>query len=110
MARRGLTPGDTSGYGFYNVRLREGLRQYLLPDTTKIDTNSFDNDDPLPAIETHDASKSLFDRLFGRSKKDTSGNNQPLKPDTLQKTRKELRQERREQRRKEKEKEKAAKL
>ncbi|RYD71506.1 MAG: penicillin-binding protein, partial [Sphingobacteriales bacterium] len=28
MARRGLTPGDTSGYGFYNVRLREGLRQY----------------------------------------------------------------------------------
>lgn len=108
MARRGLTPGDTSGYGFYNVRLREGLRQYLLPDTTKIDTNSFDNEDPLPAVETQDASKNLFDRLFGRSKKDTTSNRQPLKTDTVQKTRKELRQERREQRRKEKEKEKAA--
>ncbi|SMC69770.1 transglycosylase domain-containing protein [Pedobacter africanus] len=110
MARRGLTPGDTSGYGFYNVRLREGLRQYLLPDTTKIDTNSFDNEDPLPAVETQDASKNLFDRLFGRSKKDTTSNRQPLKTDTVQKTRKELRQERREQRRKEKEKEKAAQL
>lgn len=103
MARRGLTPGDTSGYGFYNVRLREGLRQYLLPDSAKIDTNAFDNDDPLPAIETQDASKNLFDRLFGRPKKDTT-TIQPIKTDTAQKTRKELRQERREQRRKEKEK------
>lgn len=110
MARRGLTPGDTSGYGFYNVRLREGLRQYLLPDTTKIDTNSFDNEDPLPAVETQDASKNLFDRLFGRSKKDTTSSRQPVKTDSVQKTRKELRQERREQRRKEKEKEKAAQL
>lgn len=110
MARRGLTPGDTSGYGFYNVRLREGLRQYLLPDTTKIDTNSFDNEDPLPAVETQDASKNLFDRLFGRAKKDTASTRQPVKTDTVQKTRKELRQERREQRRKEKEKEKAAQL
>jgi hypothetical protein len=99
MARRGLTPGDTSGYGFYNVRLREGLRQYLLPDTTKIDTNSFDNEDPLPAVETQDASKNLFDRLFGRSKKDTTSSRQPVKTDSVQKTRKELRQERREQRR-----------
>ncbi|WP_316810502.1 biosynthetic peptidoglycan transglycosylase [Pedobacter heparinus] len=109
MARRGLTPGDTSGYGFYNVRLREGLRQYLLPDSAKIDTNAFDNDDPLPAIETQDASKNLFDRLFGRSKKDTTAI-QPIKIDSAQKTKKELRQERREQRRKEKEKEKAGQL
>lgn len=109
MAKRGLTQSDTSGYGFYNVRLREGLRQYLLPDTTKIDTNAFDNDDPLPVIETQDASKNLFDRLFGRSKKDTTGA-QPAKIDTLQKTRKELRLERREQRKKEKELEKAGKL
>ncbi|MBE9600702.1 biosynthetic peptidoglycan transglycosylase [Pedobacter sp. MC2016-24] len=102
MARRGLTQNDTSGYGFYNVRLRDGLRQYLLPDSAKIDTNSVDNDDPLPVIETQDASKNLFDRLFGRGKKDTTGTLQN-KPDTLQKTKKELRQERREQRRKEKE-------
>jgi hypothetical protein len=103
MARRGLTPGDTSGYGFYNVRLREGLRQYLLPDSAKIDTNAFDNDDPLPVIETQDASKNLFDRLFGRPKKDTASI-QPAKVDTLEKSRKELRLERREQRKKDKEK------
>jgi hypothetical protein len=105
MAGRGLTATDSSGYGFYNVRLREGLRKYLLPDSTKIDTNAFDNDDPLPAIETHDAPKSLFDRIFGKQKKDTTA----VKTDTT-KTRKELRQERREQRKKEKEQEKAKQL
>ncbi|TKC58106.1 penicillin-binding protein [Pedobacter hiemivivus] len=105
MAGRGLTATDSSGYGFYNVRLREGLRKYLLPDSTKIDTNAFDNDDPLPAVETHDAPKSLFDRIFGKQKKDTTA----VKTDTT-KTRKELRQERREQRKKEKEQEKAKQL
>ncbi len=102
MAGRGLTPVDTSGYGFYNVHLREGLRRYILPDSLSIDTNDLDNDDPLlPAIETQDASKNLFDRLFGRHKKDTTII-QPIKVDTI-KTKKELRQERREQRKKEKE-------
>lgn len=104
MAGRGLTPVDTNGYGFYNVQLREGLRKYILPDSTSIDSNLLDSDDPLPAIETNDASKSLFDRLFGRQKKDTTSV-QPVKADTA-KTKKELRQERREQRRKEKEQEK----
>jgi hypothetical protein len=107
MAGRGLTPVDTNGYGFYNVQLRSGLRKYLLPDSASVDTNAIDNDDPLPAIETHDASKSLFDRIFGRQKKDTT-NVQPIKVDTT-KTKRELRQERREQRKKEKELEKAKK-
>ncbi|MFA4867408.1 MAG: biosynthetic peptidoglycan transglycosylase [Pedobacter sp.] len=106
MAGRGLTPVDSSGYGFYNVRLREGLRKYILPDSTSIDTNELDSDDPLPAIETQDASKNLFDRLFGRHKKDTT-NVQPAKADTT-KSKRELRQERREQRKKEKEQEKSA--
>ncbi len=104
MARRGLTPADTSSYGFYNVRLREGLRQYLTPDTTEIDTTEFD-DDPLPVINTQDESKNLFDRLFGRGKKDTT-TLKPAQPDTV-KTRKQLREERRAQRRLEKEREKA---
>lgn len=108
MAGRGLTPVDTNGYGFYNVHLREGLRKYLLPDSASIDTNALDSDDPLPAVETNDASKSLFDRLFGRQKKDTT-NTPAVKIDTA-KTKKELRQERREQRRKEKEQEKTGKL
>ena len=106
MARRGLTSADTSGYGFYNVRLREGLRQYLLPDTTVIDTNAFDNDDALPAIETQDESKSLFDRLFGGKKDSVS--RPSITPDTI-KTKKQLRQEKREERRREKELEKQTK-
>gem|GEM_PF-5100355 len=106
MARRGLTPADTSSYGFYNVRLREGLRQYLTPDTTEIDTTAFDNeDDSLPVIITQDESKNLFDRLFGRGKKDTA-TVKPAQRDTT-KTRKQLREERRERRRLEKELEKA---
>ena len=105
MANRGLTPRDSSAYGFYNVQLRPALRQYLLPDTTAVDTSAFDNDDPLPAIETHDESKSLFDRIFGGSKKDTTSK-PTVKPDSLQKTKKQLRQEKREQKRKEQELEK----
>jgi hypothetical protein len=70
MAKRGLTPSDSSGYGFYNVQLRAGLRQYLLPDSTTVDTTAFDNEDPLPAIETHDEAKIfLFDCFFGVFKK-----------------------------------------
>jgi hypothetical protein len=106
MARRGLTPSDTSGYGFYNVRLREGLRQYLLPDTTEIDTNAFDGEDPMPAIETQDESKTLFDRLFGGKKDSVS--RPAILTDTV-KTKKQIRQEKREQRRKEKELEKQQK-
>ena len=74
MARRGLTPVDSAGYGFYNVRLRESLRQYLLPDSTTIDTNAVEigEDDMMTADGMQDKSKNLFDRLFGGSKKDTA--------------------------------------
>ncbi|WP_316779733.1 biosynthetic peptidoglycan transglycosylase [Pedobacter antarcticus] len=100
MANRGLTPQDTSGYGFYDVRLREGLRQYLLPDSAKVDTTAFDNDTDVPVV-MQDESKTLFDRLFGRSKKDTTV--KQLNPqDTVKKSRRELRRERREQRKLEK--------
>lgn len=110
MARRGLTPSDTSGYGFYNVRLREGLRQYLAPDTAVIDTTAFDDDADVPPVIMQDESKNLFDRIFGgRSKKDTANNKQVKPGDTTTKTRKQLRQERREQRRKEKELEESKK-
>ncbi|SDM76257.1 transglycosylase domain-containing protein [Pedobacter antarcticus] len=100
MANRGLTPQDTSGYGFYNVRLREGLRQYLLPDSAKVDTTAFDNDTDAPVV-MQDESKTLFDRLFGKSKKDTIA--KQLNPqDTVKKSRRELRRERREQKKLEK--------
>ncbi|KQB99172.1 transglycosylase domain-containing protein [Pedobacter sp. Hv1] len=102
MAKRGLTPADTSGYGFYGVRLREGLRQYLLPDSAAIDTSSVDMDeDLLPTPEaTQEKSRNLIERIFGSSKKDTV--KVQAKTDTV-KTKKQLRQERREERRKKKE-------
>lgn len=103
MARRGLTAPDTAGYGFYDVRLREGLRQYLLPDSVVIDTAKIeaDDDDIMPPGGMQDRSKNLFDRLFGTPKKDTIVK-APVNIDTT-KTKKQIRQERREQRRKEKE-------
>ncbi|MBC6110204.1 transglycosylase domain-containing protein [Pedobacter fastidiosus] len=104
MARRGLTPADTSGYGFYNVRLREGLRQYLAPDTAVIDTTAFDDDDEgMPPVIMQDKNKNLFDRIFGGGSKKDTGNRQMIKPGDTTKSKKQLRQERREQRRKEKE-------
>jgi len=103
MARRGLTPSDTSGYGFYDVRLREGLRQYLLPDSAKVDTTDFDNEADTAPVQMQDESKNLFDKLFGKSKKDSTSK---APQDTVQKSKKELRQERRERRRLEKEQEK----
>ncbi len=104
MARRGLTPADSTAYGYYDVRLREGLRQYLLPDSTTIDTNAVDigEDDMMTPAGMQDQSKGLFDRLFGGGKKDTA-KMQPA-ADTV-KTRKQLRQERREERKKQKEQE-----
>jgi hypothetical protein len=102
MSRRGLTPADTSGYGFYNVRLREGLRQYLLPDSATVDTTGFDSDVDTAPVKMQDESKNLFDRLFGKSKKDTTAK-AAAPQDTIKKSKKELRQERREQRRREKE-------
>lgn len=101
MARRGLTPSDTSGYGFYNVRLREGLRQFLLPDSVKVDTLALEADEeaPIELPVAQDKGKALFDRLFP-VKKDTLVR-QAIKTDTA-KTKKQLRQERRAERRKEK--------
>jgi len=104
MARRGLIASDSSGYGFYNVRLRAGLRQYLTPDTVAIDTNAFDDGDVIPVI-MQDKNKNLFDRLFGGSSKKDTTSKQIVKPADTIKTKKQLREERREQRRKEREQE-----
>lgn len=102
MAKRGLTPVDTNGYGFYSVQLRESLRQYLLPDSTLIDTAALDldEDDMILRGGMQDESKNLFDRLFSPSKKDTLIRKH-IPIDTPQ-TKKEIRQERRANRKKEK--------
>lgn len=73
MARRGLAPADTTGYGFYNVQLREGLRHYLLPDSVEVDTNAvaIGEDDMMSPEGMNDASKRMFDRLFAPNKTDS---------------------------------------
>ncbi len=103
MARRGLVPSDTLGYGFYDVRLRENLRRFLQPDNLPIDTADayFDSEGMILPHGMEDASKRLFDRMFSPQRRDSV---QAALPQDTTKTRKELRQERREQRRKEKNK------
>lgn len=100
MSRRGLTAPDSSGYGFYTVRLREGLRQYLLPDSTMVDTAAIDLDEGLQHTPvSNEKARSIFERLFIAPPVRRDTILMPIKRDTI-KTPKQLRQERREQRRK----------
>jgi hypothetical protein len=105
MARKGLILADTNGYGYYDTRVREGLRIYAAPDTNMLDSTAIDmdEDDGMMTPEgMQDKSKNLFDRLFGSVKKRDTTAKSTGKIDTT-KSKKQLRQERREQRRKEKE-------
>jgi len=77
MAGRGLTQRDTNAYGFYSVRLREGLRRQIAPiDTTVADSLMQQGDEnggvgvPAPVLEEPAKKPSFFQRLFG--KKDTT--------------------------------------
>ncbi len=125
MAKRGLTLPDSGAYGFYGVRLREGLRRQIAPtDSSRADSLLTEPDEEGGGIDD------FFNRLFqGKTdaaddKADEKNNKevqpapttrdaplrdlvepQPTAPDTL-KTPKQLRQERRERRRREKEEQK----
>ncbi|GAA3971419.1 transglycosylase domain-containing protein [Mucilaginibacter dorajii] len=92
MADKGLTPRDTSAYGFYTVRLREGLRERIAPiDTAKADSlmkqGGNDDNDPLPVIDEPAKKPNFFQRLFG--KKDTTEKKQEEKEKQKEKTAKE---------------------
>jgi membrane peptidoglycan carboxypeptidase len=74
MASRGYTSRDTNAYGFYSVRLREGLRREIAPtiDSTAADSllQQTGNDDAIiPAVE-EEHRPNFFQRLLG--KKDTT--------------------------------------
>ncbi|NID09333.1 transglycosylase domain-containing protein [Fibrivirga algicola] len=119
MAKRGLTQPDSGAYGFYDVRLREGLRQQVLPqDYYESDSLGTDPADEGGGMDD------LFNRLLNGNPDDDQKSPQqsadepavvrPARPtdepaatDTV-KTRKQLRQERREQKRREKEEKKRA--
>ncbi|MET3977912.1 FtsZ-binding cell division protein ZapB [Mucilaginibacter sp. UYP25] len=78
MAGKGLTPRDTSAYGFYSVRLREGLRKTIAPvDTAVADSLMHQTEDEggggvgvaAPVFE-EPKKPNFFQRIFG--KKDTT--------------------------------------
>ncbi|HEY9001851.1 MAG TPA: biosynthetic peptidoglycan transglycosylase [Mucilaginibacter sp.] len=117
MAARNWTEPDSSGYGYYSVRLKESLRENIAPVSTAVadslmkQTN--DDDDAVdvqPVMNTPtvpEKKPNFFQRLFG--KKDTTVHKQIEKEypiDTVGKTKKEIRQEKRAQRRLEKQREK----
>ncbi|SFB77687.1 Transglycosylase [Parapedobacter composti] len=68
MARRGLTPSDSSGdYGFYSVSLRESLRpeRPVTIDTLQLDMPPTDFDADLEQM------RGLLDRIFGKDSNQT---------------------------------------
>ncbi|RYE29193.1 MAG: penicillin-binding protein, partial [Sphingobacteriaceae bacterium] len=100
MASKGLTPPDSSAYGFYSVRLREALRPKMaVVDTVAADSLLQENSDEGVGVIAH---PNFFQRLFG--KKDSVEKVTEKKADTANKTPKEIRVEKRELRRREKEK------
>jgi hypothetical protein len=124
MARRGLTTPDSGAYGFYDVRLREGLRREVVPVDSLFQTDSLMTDPANPDLDEEDGNGigNFFRRLFKgkKSDDDRSTDEQPVvqperpeappaevAPTDTVKTRKQLRQERRERKRREKEEQKA---
>ncbi|MDO3628418.1 biosynthetic peptidoglycan transglycosylase [Mucilaginibacter sp. BT774] len=117
MAARKWTDPDSSGYGYYSVRLREDLRQNIAPVSTAVadslmkQTNDDDDDVNVQAIMNKptvpEKKPNFFQRLFG--KKDTTVRKsveQEPEIDTVGKTKKQIRQEKRALRRLEKQRQK----
>jgi hypothetical protein len=113
MASRGWTEPDSSGYGYYSVRLKEGLRQEIAPvpaaiaDSLMKQANDDEGDTPTVVITTPEKKPNFFQRLFG--KKDTTAKKQEVKEleiDTVGKTKKQIRQEKRARKKLEKERQK----
>ena len=130
MARRGLTTPDSGAYGFYDVRLREGLRQQMAPVDTLFQTDSLMADPVEDEVDEEggDGFGNFFRRLFKGDKTDENRSDGPqpttqpdrrstnrpevvpddVAPADTVKTRRQLRQERREQKRREKETQKVS--
>ncbi|GAB3957841.1 biosynthetic peptidoglycan transglycosylase [Spirosoma harenae] len=120
MARRGLTAPDSGAYGFYSVRLREGLRKQVAPVDSMFQFENLFPDPNSPDIDEEEESGTgignFFRRLFKGKKSDEKKEEEPtaqperteastneIAPADTVKTRKQLRQERRERKRREKE-------
>lgn len=127
MAGQRFIDRDTTGaYGFYDVRLREGLRSQIAPvDSAEAEQilnaspdDTFIIDTPVPETTEQEKKPSLLQRIFGGGKKDTVAENlkERLKReeeyrldhiDSSGKTSTQIRQEKREIKRQEKERRRA---
>ncbi len=124
MARRGLATPDSGAYGFYDVRLRQGLRREVAPVDSLFQGDSLLIDPVNPDVDEDEGNGigNFFRRLFKGKKTDDNRSSdeqptvQPDRPEALPsepapadtvKTRKQLRQEKRERKRREKEAQKA---
>jgi len=103
MASKGYTPPDTAAYGFYSVRLREGLRPKMVVVDTAAVTDSLNQEgDEGVGVVPH---PNFLQRIFGK-KDSTIEKVIEKKVDTAGKMPREIRVEKRQLRRKEKEKRK----
>jgi hypothetical protein len=134
MAVKGHTEQDSSGYGFYSVRLKESLRKQIAPIDTAVADSLMkqEDEDATPVIVEPEKKPGFFQRLFGKrdttTRKDEKKTMDPkertkaqieklredektkeLLIDTAGKTKKEIRQEKRALRDEEKTQEKALK-
>ncbi|HEY4324430.1 MAG TPA: transglycosylase domain-containing protein [Mucilaginibacter sp.] len=134
MAIKGRTEQDSSGYGFYNVRLKESLRKQIAPIDTAVADSLMkqEDEDAVPVIVEPEKKPGFFQRLFGKHdtttrkdekkamdpKEKTKAEIEKLKADektkellidTAGKTKKQIRQEKRRLRDEEKTQEKALK-
>nr|WP_294894977.1 biosynthetic peptidoglycan transglycosylase [uncultured Pedobacter sp.] len=101
MAINGYIPRDSSGYGFYGVRLREGLRKQIAPSDFVPDSLAEEDDNGFFNLNIFkkQSSKDSVEKKEPFLKRVFEPN--PNAKDSTQKTPKELRKERRAQRRKE---------
>jgi hypothetical protein len=72
MAKRGLTEADSTGYGFYNVRLKESLRYLISPPDSLLTDSLLNNDDSAIGNEWLEA-------LIKKQKADSVALHQPKK-------------------------------
>lgn len=135
MAANGYAAPDSTGYGFYDVRLKESLRKEAPTDTLMADSlmkqDSAANGNALPIMPQGEKKPSFIQRLFGKHDTTAAKKEAPEDPkeklkteieklrqdektkelliDTAGKTRKEIRQEKRRLREEERQQEKALK-
>ncbi len=72
MARRGLAAADSSGYGFYNVRLKESLRALIAPPDSLLTDSLLATDETIGGagwLETLLQKRKTDSTLLGKTKK-----------------------------------------